>query len=579
MNKTEKAYNKTASMSSSSSGSLLDYDPRTTKLLQSAQLLTSLLSFTASLLIALMIRSKSDSFSQPSRRIIFAMSCADMLSSLGLFTGPFLVPNGAVQYTIGGPSGTIATCELNGFLFILGSSAAPMYTCALCSYYFCKINHNMPDREFAERIEKKIHIINISWSIVGALVALFTNIINSVPGGDFCYIGADPGCKENPDIECERGQHHDIYAMIISYLPNLLSFLGVISTMVLICAKVFSQEKRNAAHRFTRPVRRSMIERDTGRGNISSDHSQVMNTRTSRRAQPPERPIPRNSINFGRFFVSVRNSFSRRTSYRINSEASDSFLSRSEINSRKRRKETVIQASLYVGTFLLVYIWPYIFFVFEFLDKEIPLEVSLLLYIFYPLAGLFNILIYTRQNVKTIRKRHPDYWWPQAFWQVLKAGGECPPLPPNPNRTSFRGLRQAATGRVGRRGESLEVELRRLQQEHDVESPPLVDEDNLITHAQEISNLDTNRMSKENSGGIEITSAEVMDKSPSTGKPIDLTEGTSLRNSSRECADDISKTKVLQVEVSNTSTTELNVNALLDSNRNLGAQIGCIEEG
>ena len=243
MNKTEKAYNKTASMSSSSSGSLLDYDPRTTKLLQSAQLLTSLLSFTASLLIALMIRSKSDSFSQPSRRIIFAMSCADMLSSLGLFTGPFLVPNGAVQYTIGGPSGTIATCELNGFLFILGSSAAPMYTCALCSYYFCKINHNMPDREFAERIEKKIHIINISWSIVGALVALFTNIINSVPGGDFCYIGADPGCKENPDIECERGQHHDIYAMIISYLPNLLSFLGVISTMVLICAKVFSQEK------------------------------------------------------------------------------------------------------------------------------------------------------------------------------------------------------------------------------------------------------------------------------------------------------------------------------------------------
>ena len=49
--------------------------------------------------------------------------------------------------------------------------------------------------------------------------------------------------------------------------------------------------------------------------------------------------------------------------------------------------------------------------------------------IFAPLGGFFNILVYTRPKVSTLRRRRPEYWWFQAFWMVVKVGGEVPDLP------------------------------------------------------------------------------------------------------------------------------------------------------
>eukprot|EP00553_Chaetoceros_curvisetus_P000631 CAMPEP_0204621594 /NCGR_PEP_ID=MMETSP0717-20131115/7251_1 /ASSEMBLY_ACC=CAM_ASM_000666 /TAXON_ID=230516 /ORGANISM="Chaetoceros curvisetus" /LENGTH=224 /DNA_ID=CAMNT_0051636033 /DNA_START=96 /DNA_END=770 /DNA_ORIENTATION=+ len=46
--------------------------------------------------------------------------------------------------------------------------------------------------------------------------------------------------------------------------------------------------------------------------------------------------------------------------------------------------------------------------------------------ILYPLAGFFNIIIYTRWNVRSWRRSHPECSWLRAFWLVLKAGGNLP---------------------------------------------------------------------------------------------------------------------------------------------------------
>lgn len=379
---------------------------RNTVILQSTQLATAFLSFSASSLMALMISTKSDGLSDPLRRIIFAMSCADISSSLGFFSGPFLVPRDAVLYTIGGPSGNTATCDLNGFLFILGSTAAPMYTCALCIYYLFKINRNMPDEEFAARIEKKMHALILLWSVGGAFLALFTKSINAVPGGDFCYIEEEPGCYDRRTGSCGRGQYHVFYALAVGYLPNLLSFIGVTFAMVLICFTVFSQERMDENNRFLGRLRWRMTDHPVL--GTSAVLTEVRNTRFLRRA-------------------SSRASLQRH--------------SRNEINARERKRQAVIQASLYILVYILVYIWPYIFFIFEIQSKVIPFQISVLLYIFYPLAGLLNMLVYTRLQVLSLRRRHPEYYWLQAFWGVVKAGGECP-APSNTNRDSFRATRQ-----------------------------------------------------------------------------------------------------------------------------------------
>ena len=50
----------------------------------------------------------------------------------------------------------------------------------------------------------------------------------------------------------------------------------------------------------------------------------------------------------------------------------------------------------------------------------------LLASIFYPLGGLFNILVYTRPKVLSLRRINPQYYWFQAFVIVIRAGAVVP---------------------------------------------------------------------------------------------------------------------------------------------------------
>jgi hypothetical protein len=44
--------------------------------------------------------------------------------------------------------------------------------------------------------------------------------------------------------------------------------------------------------------------------------------------------------------------------------------------------------------------------------------------VFYPLNGLFTILIYTRPDVVNIKRGNPEYSWLRAFVMVLKGSGK-----------------------------------------------------------------------------------------------------------------------------------------------------------
>jgi hypothetical protein len=93
---------------------------------------------------------------------------------------------------------------------------------------------------------------------------------------------------------------------------------------------------------------------------------------------------------------------------------------------RLLRREVTLQVVLYVMAFLMTYGW---IVLVTFLFREnisIPLFMSMIIVIFFPLMGLFNILIYTRPQVVAYRRLHRETSWPVAFWRVLKAGGENP---------------------------------------------------------------------------------------------------------------------------------------------------------
>jgi hypothetical protein len=60
------------------------------------------------------------------------------------------------------------------------------------------------------------------------------------------------------------------------------------------------------------------------------------------------------------------------------------------------------------------------------LERHLNDVFVLLASIFYPLGGLFNILVYTRPKVLSLRRKNPQYYWFQAFVIVIRAGAVVP---------------------------------------------------------------------------------------------------------------------------------------------------------
>jgi hypothetical protein len=128
------------------------------------------------------------------------------------------------------------------------------------------------------------------------------------------------------------------------------------------------------------------------------------------------------------------------------------YVSRGERKSRARRKETAKQAMLYVAVFFITYGWP---LTYEWTYMNFPFAANILFYLFYPLGGFFNILVYTRQRVATVRKRNSCSWI-KGVWEVAKAGGDVPHYSRSRNRNHR--ARHRASG-VTRRGSTTQTQL------------------------------------------------------------------------------------------------------------------------
>ncbi len=115
----------------------------------------------------------------PYRRIIFGLSVSDTCQSFDILAGPWLIQHNA-SYALWGV-GNKRTCQLDGFLYLLGLTAVPMYTVLLCVYYVFKLKNRMSNALFTQKIEKKI-------SLGLCLSAVGTDTINPLSRSDTCTI-------------------------------------------------------------------------------------------------------------------------------------------------------------------------------------------------------------------------------------------------------------------------------------------------------------------------------------------------------------------------------------------------------
>ncbi len=417
----------------------------------------------------------------PYRRLIFGLSVADILQSAAIVAGPWLNKSDVPQALWG--MGNIYTCRLDGFLFQVGGSAAPMYTLAISIYYMCKLKMKMPNDRFAHRVEKRMHGIIIMTNLVLYVTALGLDTIHSSSSGTICLVAAVPtGCRQNPELFGECDPKIEAASAVISIAFSIVipigCILGVILCFVVIFWHVLAREKifgrsdnastsngGNSTATPPTPRRNRYLRSNIESSDLTTDLEinyevgpQELEKTLKRKEQAADDSIQfplEQSVHFAsedpvtdceriedkppQSSCVQRSPDNKSTSYLTDttgtnipgdnreSSAHEAANTNMESLSRIYKKELLIQAISYAVVFCLQSMPYLIVNWFLVASNQVPPRYMFrIVFITFPLAGFFNIIVYTRPKVTSLQRAHPECSWLQAFWLVLKVGGEVP---------------------------------------------------------------------------------------------------------------------------------------------------------
>jgi hypothetical protein len=221
--------------------------------------------------------------------------------------------------------------------------------------------------------------------------AWVTKSFNTSALASFCYYAAHPtGCKNYVDSpsygECTRGLDSHIFMFIGGICIPILSLTGVVICMLML---------------FVHAVKKTRFYNRGGQ-------------RRRRRGRRGEQ------------ITSGDDTAAETNGVAVLEEESEA-----DRLSRIYMRETAIQACLYVSCFIVVYVVPFSALLYT-VSGNVPAliktpEISIIMSIFFPLGGFFNIAIYCRPKVVALRTRESDISWMKAYMVVVLGGGEIPP--------------------------------------------------------------------------------------------------------------------------------------------------------
>lgn len=345
------------------------------------------------------------------------------MQSICVLASPFAAPKS--PFHIFG-TGSTQSCDAVGFFLIVGSIAVPWYTLFLTYYFLKRVKYRLTPQKFAKREEKWLHILIWVYSFAVGFYSLAKKQINPTRGGSLCYLTASPvGCEVTEGQECTRGngaQTTVAFTVIASVITVFVSLFVVLGAFTL---HVFLSEKQLQPTKKKTQELTSLREKEENSGVVVPHEDDEINNHNI-------------AQNEGAFLVN--NNQGEETSNPVTTPDLDETKEDEEANSQKEdafakyakqamdlklTKSAVIQSSLYILAFFFVYCGPIIALATGITHSE---TMFWWISIFYPLGGLFNMIIYTRPKVKAARKVLPDLPRFVGFLIVLVSGGETPNL-------------------------------------------------------------------------------------------------------------------------------------------------------
>jgi len=348
-------------------------------------LVTGPISTVSSIIIIVMVLRSKVKLSNTYHRLMFGISAIDIILSAGLSFSSLPAPIGTQG--IWKAIGTRSTCNAQGMSIMFGSTAAPFYFLSLQIYYLCRIKYQTSS-ENMRKVEPFLHGVPILVGLVSAFVALVTDSMNPGTRG-YCWLQDFPlHCTTDQDVECIRGTTGYItqrkFLIVLPFFVNTI-LIGI--TMWMIYTSVKKRDSRDALHNFEASV-------------MHNDGVQRQSTSRSPR----------------------RGSFIR---------SPEEILKSQYTKSRKARQRIMH----YFVAYVLAYIFPVVDLI---LHKVLCINtlLEILVMIFYPLWGFFNLVVFIHPAVKKVQGRDAAISLPRAcVTAIISYVG--------PGRVDSRALRKA----------------------------------------------------------------------------------------------------------------------------------------
>ncbi|KAG7354415.1 hypothetical protein IV203_003771 [Nitzschia inconspicua] len=354
-------------------------------------------------------------------RLLFVMSVCDMIGAVNASFSGLSIPK---EYGRFASHGTIASCELAGFLMQL-SVSMPLLNMFLCLFYMRVVcfgwkppvygNAPTASRGRGQRFvpshsvrqlgwrqvpwfELSAYLISIVFPLACGGVALYYDSFNpmvTLPG--WCYFSEVPyDCNKFDDVQCIRGENYSMIQLFASTLPvGCAVIVGIVAVSMV--TRSVRKQCRTMIRRYGISTSFSLdfasqdgMERRVNHEHGSSSGEESRRTGFSFRInrRPSAAPPPSTYVNLGRFY--------------------------------SRLQETAEQARLYTAAFIITYVMPIIqAFTGAFLEansqhRTFFFITGIIITVFTPLQGLWNLIIYMRPYYRHERQLSPDL----PMWRV-----------------------------------------------------------------------------------------------------------------------------------------------------------------
>ena len=372
-----------------------------------APVVTAIISIIASSTIITNILRSNLKLSTIYRRLVFSLSVFDIVLSCSQVLSTFAMPAGTMKGSIGNE----VTCSIQGCLFVIGMIGVNLYNLSLSVYFLLVIKYDINEERIKKYVEPFLHAIPIACAISVSTYLFAKQKFG--PAGTTCWIESEPlpGCENGSQLDCLSLGKPDVTRMLIGGMSIVLFVFVSTSIIMVVIWRTFSNQIRRQPYRNSlTSSRRTTTQRNT------QTSEEVTQTGESCCALCPIR------------LCSIRSASSQQNNNLSSSVLADR-LSRPSNASTQRLKDISYRAIAYILSYLICH-----FFVFIILPIEIhsgspaPYFLYFLARLLFPLQGFLNVLVYTYPHVASYRRNHSELNWFQAFWNVVRSGGDSDQL-------------------------------------------------------------------------------------------------------------------------------------------------------